>query len=262
MDQLTPKQQLFVDYYLQSFNATESARKAGYKGNDKTLSVVGSENLAKPCIVSQLTKRFNQVAAKNEKKIVNTYDEFTKNLEFVSKLRDACEQWLADPDNPDAFSINPRVDEIDVVYFDYEDKDAQGNPKRKTESLQELLARLDGTRYNADATFVKTADIREFALKTIDRIDTTVDKFAKIGGDYTKDKENPADLKSVARTVAEFRQRIATDAEIYAATNGKYGHPMPDDSFVEAEIGKLLKTHKVLPEQLATEMGKIGSGSV
>ncbi len=257
MDQLTPKQQLFVDYYLQTFNGTEAARRAGYKGNDKTLSVVGSENLAKPCIVSQLTKRFNQVAAKNEKKIINTYDEFTKNLEFVSKLRDACDKWLADPDNPDAFSINPRGDEIDVVYFDYEDKDAQGNPKRKTESLQELLARLDGTRYNADATFVKTADIREFALKTIDRIDTTVDKFAKIGGDYTKDKENPADLKSVARTITEFRQRLAYDAEVYARTNGELGHAMPDESFVEGEIEKLLARHKVKPEQLV-ELGNVG----
>jgi len=81
---------------------------------------------------------------------------------------------------------------------------------------------------------------------------------AKLAGAYIKDADNPADLKSVARTVAEFRQRIATDAEIYAATDGKYGHPMPDGDWIAGEEMKILKLHKVLPEQLATEMGKIG----
>ena len=197
----TPKQKLFVDYYLQSFNATDAARRAGYKGNDKTLSVVGSENLAKPCIVSQLIIRWNEIARKNGKKIIDTYEELTKNFDFVSKLRDACERWLKHPET-DTFSIDPRGSEIDVVYFDYEDKDAQGNPKRKTESLQESLARLDGTRYESDAQFIKTADIRELALKTIDRIDTTLDKFARLGGQYQKDKGNEAD--ALANAVAAY----------------------------------------------------------
>lgn len=192
----TPKQKLFVDHYLQSFNATDAARRAGYKGNDKTLAVVGSENLRKPCIISQLTKRWNQAAAKSDKRIINTYEEFTKNLDFVSKLRDACERWLQEPESVE-FSINPRGDEIDIIYFDFEDKDNQGNPKRKQACLQDVLARLQGTRYESEAQFIKTVDIREFALKTIDRIDTTLDKFAKLSGAYVKDAPNPADLTKV-----------------------------------------------------------------
>lgn len=47
---LTPKQQRFVSEYLKCWNATEAARKAGYKGNDATLSAVGGENLRKPLI--------------------------------------------------------------------------------------------------------------------------------------------------------------------------------------------------------------------
>ena len=47
---LTPKQELFVAEYLKTGNATESARKAGYKGNDNTLRSIGTENLAKPAI--------------------------------------------------------------------------------------------------------------------------------------------------------------------------------------------------------------------
>ena len=48
---LTAKQSSFVHWYCSAavnMNGTEAARRAGYKGNDKTLAVVGSENLAKP----------------------------------------------------------------------------------------------------------------------------------------------------------------------------------------------------------------------
>ena len=60
MRKLTNKQQIFVDEYLKSWNATDAARKAGYKGNDKTLSVVGSENLAKPCIATIIESRLEE----------------------------------------------------------------------------------------------------------------------------------------------------------------------------------------------------------
>lgn len=54
---LTPKQQLFVSEYLKTGNATEAARKAGYKGNDKTLGQVGAENLKKPGISRVIEER-------------------------------------------------------------------------------------------------------------------------------------------------------------------------------------------------------------
>jgi len=49
-ENLTAKQKAFVIAYLQHFNAYRAAKEAGYRGNDKTLRVVGSENLAKPYI--------------------------------------------------------------------------------------------------------------------------------------------------------------------------------------------------------------------
>jgi phage terminase small subunit len=58
--ELTTKQRLFVEAYLVTANATESARRAGYKGNDKTLSVVGAENLAKPSIAKLVQQRVEQ----------------------------------------------------------------------------------------------------------------------------------------------------------------------------------------------------------
>ena len=43
---LTPKQRAFVEHYLESWNATKAARRAGYRGNSNTLAVVGWENLS------------------------------------------------------------------------------------------------------------------------------------------------------------------------------------------------------------------------
>jgi hypothetical protein len=56
---LTLKQQRFVDAYLGEArgNGVAAARIAGYSGNDKTLSVVSSENLAKPSIVRELSRQ-------------------------------------------------------------------------------------------------------------------------------------------------------------------------------------------------------------
>ena len=42
---LTEKQKRFIDYYIETGNATESCRRAGYKGNN--LKQVASENLSK-----------------------------------------------------------------------------------------------------------------------------------------------------------------------------------------------------------------------
>lgn len=42
---LTTKQRLFVEAYLANPNATEAARKAGYKGTDNALGVIGHKML-------------------------------------------------------------------------------------------------------------------------------------------------------------------------------------------------------------------------
>lgn len=52
-NKLTGKQQAFIDNYTDSSNDTysngyESAKVAGYKGNDNTLRAIASENLTKP----------------------------------------------------------------------------------------------------------------------------------------------------------------------------------------------------------------------
>lgn len=61
--ELTPKQALFCREYMIDLNATQAAKRAGYKGNNKTLSVVGSENLGKPCIIGVMDLFFERQAS-------------------------------------------------------------------------------------------------------------------------------------------------------------------------------------------------------
>ena len=61
---MTPKQKAFADYYIQTGNATEAARKAGYNGNNITLGAVGAENLKKPQIAEYIAEKMNPIEGK------------------------------------------------------------------------------------------------------------------------------------------------------------------------------------------------------
>lgn len=69
---LTTKQQRFVDCF--DGNATEAARKAGYKGNDNTIASVGDENLRKPAISEAIEKRNKNV----KNKVISTREDRQK----------------------------------------------------------------------------------------------------------------------------------------------------------------------------------------
>lgn len=60
---LTLKQKAFADYYIETGNATEAARRAGYKGRNNTLAVTGNENLRKHNISAYISKRMAEIDA-------------------------------------------------------------------------------------------------------------------------------------------------------------------------------------------------------
>jgi hypothetical protein len=59
---LTGKQRRFINFYLELWNGTEAASRAGYKGDRDTLAVVASENLRKPKIRDAIEKRLESEA--------------------------------------------------------------------------------------------------------------------------------------------------------------------------------------------------------
>lgn len=58
---LTPKQKAFADAYIETGNASEAARRAGYKS--KNMNNIGSENLAKPGISAYIKSRMAELEA-------------------------------------------------------------------------------------------------------------------------------------------------------------------------------------------------------
>lgn len=59
---LTVKEELFIEYYLQSFNATKSAIWAGY--SEKTATEIGYENLRKPHIAQVIDAKIEERKAR------------------------------------------------------------------------------------------------------------------------------------------------------------------------------------------------------
>ena len=74
---LTTKQKNFCEYYLQTGNATEAARLAGY--SDKTARAIGTENLSKPAISEYIAGR----RAEMDKTLIADSDEV---LRFYSAV--------------------------------------------------------------------------------------------------------------------------------------------------------------------------------
>ena len=74
---MTPKQKKFCEYYIQSGNATDAARKAGY--SEKTAEAIGYENLRKPEIKAYIRERMGD----QDKDLVADADEV---LRFYSAV--------------------------------------------------------------------------------------------------------------------------------------------------------------------------------
>lgn len=74
---LTEKQKKFCDYYLETYNATESAKRAGY--SEKTAYSIGNENLKKV----EIRKYIDKAIEKQDKERIASKDEV---LEFFTKV--------------------------------------------------------------------------------------------------------------------------------------------------------------------------------
>jgi hypothetical protein len=170
---------------------------------------------------------------------VNVHEEFLENLVFAKDLRLAARKWLTVNDEID---LDPRASEVLVIYDDLLDVTAKGQPKTKKEKLHVLLetATVKGA-VRPDYAIIKTMDNRKFALEAIGAADSCVDKFAKLGGLYAKDKENPQDAE-LAKLKAKIEARASEKGIGYDEELRNYLERYADD--VRPEI----------KEQLASEL--------
>lgn len=94
---LTPKQKKFCEFYVQSGNATDAARKAGYSKN--ALRSIGQENLTKPDIkayIAQLVDEQDKRRVADAKEVLEFYsavmrgevkDQFGLDASLTDRLK-------------------------------------------------------------------------------------------------------------------------------------------------------------------------------
>ena len=78
---LTVKQKLFCEYYIEDWNATRAAIRAGY--SEKTACLIGSENIRKPYIksyIEEIQKDLEKISGLSKLMILNEY----KKIAFSS----------------------------------------------------------------------------------------------------------------------------------------------------------------------------------
>lgn len=80
---LTPKQKTFADFYIETGNASEAARKAGYKG--KNLNRIASENLSKLVIQVYIKEKMDELSSKRIAKAEEVLEYLTRVMRGEEK---------------------------------------------------------------------------------------------------------------------------------------------------------------------------------
>ena len=113
---------------------------------------------------------------------VNAIEILTRAIERESRVSDACDEYLRDPDDPTRYDVGPRASELNVIYEDYE-MGADDKPiviKRK-DTLQAIINHCE-EKLGIGIKVVETkhADPRELVIKAHAEIRQTVDSMAAL----------------------------------------------------------------------------------
>lgn len=86
---MTPKQQLFIDEYLKTWNATQAAINAGY--SERSAAEIGYENLRKPHIAEAIEKHLKASAMSRDEVLMrlarHARADLSDFLTFVEGVR-------------------------------------------------------------------------------------------------------------------------------------------------------------------------------
>lgn len=105
---LTAKQKKWADEYILCMNKTEAARRAGYKGNDRTLASIGAQNYRKINIRTYIDERMKDIG-----EVTNT-NQATLIRDLRNIVKVAYEQ-----EKPDLAAANSAIDKITKILGHY-----------------------------------------------------------------------------------------------------------------------------------------------
>jgi phage terminase small subunit len=169
--ELTLQQKKFIEEYIRSGNATQAASKAGYKHPRQ----MGSENLSKPYILKEVTKRMTEVHSRLERKTETTVERI---MAEYAKLAFFDARKLFDDD---------------------------GSPLDISELDDETVAAISGLDVATEAGLDRTTYVRKYRLAS--RL-AALDSLAKIKGLFTEQAKVTVDISSpyAGLTTEELRK--------------------------------------------------------
>ena len=86
------RQKAFINFYLQNWNATDAALKAGYSA--KTARSIGAENLTKPAIAEEVKRRISEAAMSADEVLQRLAEQARGDLGSFFR---SSERWTQSP---------------------------------------------------------------------------------------------------------------------------------------------------------------------
>lgn len=106
--------------------------------------------------------------------------ELQRVFQRANMLFDACDTWLRDPEEPGRYTLEPRAEDVKVIYLE---ANGAGKPIRKKAPLSRLLAKIEDAGVDVERGEWRHADPRELILKTAERLQDLLQLVAKLIGD-------------------------------------------------------------------------------
>jgi hypothetical protein len=119
---------------------------------------------------------------------IESVDSILKMIEELMRpaklLQEACDAYLRDPANPERYTLEPRAEDIEVIYLE---ESFGGDPQGKEQGFQvrqkaRLSQLLDKTGKLVLGTEWKAADPRELVLKASLALDRQLRTLAQVAG--------------------------------------------------------------------------------
>jgi hypothetical protein len=112
-------------------------------------------------------------------------DELRRWMGFITKLLEACDRWLTDPDDTTRYDLGPRAHEI-MVHYEATERGPGGRPMvvRRKARLSDLLPRVTASHEGIDITLIehKAADPRKLIIDATARLDGHLRLLAELVG--------------------------------------------------------------------------------
>ena len=139
---LSKKQKLFVEYYLQTWNATQAAIKAGY--SKKSAAVTGHNNIRKTNIAEEIKRRVDEVCMSSDEALTLLSDQARGDFADLAEITTAGFEFkLMEKDDEGNVIINPNtklVKKIKQKVTTYLSKSKDGDDREVIDTELELYS--------------------------------------------------------------------------------------------------------------------------